>query len=283
MQHLVELTYPEAIKPIILQAVAYRLKIPAYLVWSKQEAIELYQTLLRRTLFLGLSDGARIDTFRRTNAGVVSNEQVVGTIQVEDEKWDDLLSDLQKEQGASARFEFIVALDDFTASGTSLIRKKGDAWKGKLDKLWKSVSDRLATHFSGSYLLCVHHYVASAYAAAEIPTRDALARSDRPGSWFREVRFTFGTCLPEDVPITRGQNAELTAIIDKYYDRALETRHTEESGVTDVKFGYGGSGLPLVLEHNTPNNSIALLWAETEGEHDQHAMRPLFRRRQRHS
>jgi hypothetical protein len=49
----------------------------------------------------------------------------------------------------------------------------------------------------------------------------------------------------------------------------------------------GGCGLPLVLDHNTPNNSVALLWAETDGGDRDGAkvpaMRPLFRRRQRHS
>ena len=51
--------------------------------------------------------------------------------------------------------------------------------------------------------------------------------------------------------------------------------------------GYGGCALPLVLAHNTPNNAVALLWAETRGEAREDgqpasAMRPLFRRRQRH-
>ena len=39
---------------------------------------------------------------------------------------------------------------------------------------------------------------------------------------------------------------------------------------------------PLVLEHNTPNNSVALLWAETAGGDTALAMRPLFRQRRRH-
>ena len=50
-------------------------------------------------------------------------------------------------------------------------------------------------------------------------------------------------------------------------------------------YGYGACGLPVVLEHNTPNNSVPLLWAETEGDSEKnvHAIRPLFRRRQRYS
>jgi hypothetical protein len=36
------------------------------------------------------------------------------------------------------------------------------------------------------------------------------------------------------------------------------------------------------LDHNTPNNSIPLLWADTEGNMDAHPMTSLFRRRDRH-
>jgi hypothetical protein len=72
-----------------------------------------------------------------------------------------------------------------------------------------------------------------------------------------------------------------------YYDPSLRTKHTDVGGVTHLGLGYGGCALPLVLEHNTPNNAVALLWAETAGgDRDgvaAPAMRPLFRRRQRHT
>ena len=94
--------------------------------------------------------------------------------------------------------------------------------------------------------------------------------------------------LPHDLPInTNGERhdkfIELTEI---YYDPVLRTKHTDVGGVTHLGLGYGGCALPLVLEHNTPNNSVALLWADTDGGIRNgvpvSAMRPLFRRRQRH-
>jgi hypothetical protein len=48
-----------------------------------------------------------------------------------------------------------------------------------------------------------------------------------------------------------------------------------------MKYGYANCALPVVLEHNTPNNSIPLLWAETEGKSGV-KMHPLFFRRDRH-
>jgi len=46
---------------------------------------------------------------------------------------------------------------------------------------------------------------------------------------------------------------------------------------SDAKYGYGDCGLPVVLHHNTPNNSLALLWS-----YDDRAVRGLFPRVQRH-
>jgi hypothetical protein len=71
------------------------------------------------------------------------------------------------------------------------------------------------------------------------------------------------------------------ALTEKYYDGIIETESTRKGGQT-VKRGFGDCALPLILEHNTPNNSLALLWAETDGKDGAHQMRPLFRRKQRH-
>jgi hypothetical protein len=96
--------------------------------------------------------------------------------------------------------------------------------------------------------------------------------------------------LPVDLPIDRsgGERYEdFIALTNTYYDPKIETKHTGVGGVTHLGLGYGGCALPLVLDHNTPNNAIALLWAETDGG-DRNGlqvppMRPLFRRRQRHA
>jgi hypothetical protein len=43
---------------------------------------------------------------------------------------------------------------------------------------------------------------------------------------------------------------------EKYYDPSVEDEHTKK-GNSDLKFGFAAGGLPLVLHHNTPNNSIS--------------------------
>ena len=64
--------------------------------------------------------------------------------------------------------------------------------------------------------------------------------------------------LGNHVRITRGDDIDFDKIIDTYYDPDNETDSTRLGG-TDLKYGFAGCGLPLVLSHNTPNNSIVSL------------------------
>jgi hypothetical protein len=222
--------------------------------------------------------------FRRANAGLVSNEQTVTAPRLNDEKWTELLQDLREDLAdTSARFAFIFLIDDFIGSGMTLLRKKDDVtWTGKLFRFWDDNKERLAGFCEDEVTICVHHYLATARAAKWICDRNAEIAAQRgANNWFKTVQFSFGSELPPDLPVTVTSHPEFLALTDCYYDNSIETRHTQVAG-TDAKLGFGQCALPLVLEHNTPNNSIALLWADTNGDDGKHAMRPLFRRRQRH-
>ena len=70
MNHLVELFYPDTVRPRLVRKVAESLGIPQYRVWADPAATTAFKTLLRRTLFIELSDGARIDVFRHENAEI---------------------------------------------------------------------------------------------------------------------------------------------------------------------------------------------------------------------
>jgi hypothetical protein len=285
VQHLVELVYPETIQLRLLTAVANHLQVPKFRVWVQPESATAYEAMLRKTLFIGLSDGARIDAFRRANVGIISNEQIVLAMQIDEDKWADLLKTLRDDTGdQSARFSHLYLLDDFIASGTTLLRNEEGKWKGKLIRFWNSCREQglTETHFGDSYVVVVHHYIASYKVSIEIDDRynEALKELE-PDGLFPRVEFSFGTVLPEDLPIDKVRFAEFMKLIDKYYDPSIVTKSIALGG-TDGRLGFGGGALPLILEHNTPNNSIALLWAESEGKDGNPAMRPLFRRRQRH-
>ena len=298
MQRLVEQFYPRTVRDRLVRMVATECDVQSYRVLSDTDARAAEKRLRRRTLFMGLSDGAHIDTIRHANSGLLSNEQFVQGTQVDTEKWRDLIDNLRKDQSdPDARFRLVYLIDDFTATGTSFLRfdKEKTEWKGKLIRFRKSVesvntdlgSDKL---FEDDWKLCIHHYVASRAAADAIKERLKKAKADGafPEGWTQDMHPSFGTILRDDLPINADseRHDDFIELTNLYYDPEIRTKHTDIGGMTHLGLGYGGCALPLVLDHNTPNNAVALLWAETNGgDRDgvhAPAMRPLFRRRQRH-
>lgn len=298
MEKLVGQFYTNVVHPEISSAVAAELDVPRYKLLADPEARLRIATLRRQTLFLGLSDGARVDYIRHQNVGLISNEQIVGSTQLDSGKWADLLDELQKDLGDSAAtFRAVYLIDDFTATGTSFFRlDETGKPKGKLSKFASSVShaqkELNRQVFAQDYQVFIHHYIGTTKASEElaqrlVDARDVLAHAGLPPA----PLTTYGITLPDWLPLS-GDNPRDCAFVDlanEYYDHSIHTKHTEVGGTSDMKLGYGGCALPLVLDHNTPNNSMPLLWAETVGaprEGDKPAtpaMRPLFRRRQRHA
>jgi hypothetical protein len=280
-ERLVELLYPNRVRPRIVSAIAKRSNLQPYEIWRHAETRREFKSLLRRSLFMALSDGARLDTFRRVNAGRITNEQILPATQIDDEKWDDLLKELRNEEGDDARFAFVFLIDDFMGTGTTLIRDKNGRWTGKLQRFWESVQDKVDTHFADDWVLAVHHYVGTSRADSTVRERVAEAKDKLAQQrWFTNVELTFESVLPVDLPLTKGRDDAFIELANRYYDASLETKHTRVGG-TDMRLGFAGCALPVVLEHNAPNNSVSLIWAETTGAMGV-PMRPLFRRRQRH-
>lgn len=284
IHHLIELLYPEFIRPFLENMVAQEMKIKPYQVRSTIAATQRFKELLRATLFIGLSDGARMDDFRRANVGRISNEQVTVATHIDKEKWDDLLSDLRESSGnLNARFSLVFLIDDFIGSGKTLLRQKPNSqeWTGRMARVRKNLLPYLSSHFEENWTLYIHHYIATVQAQTNVPLCNAEAEAQGSGLWFRDVEFTYSMVLPEEISLNHSDcGSEFCRIIENesYYDPSIETQATDVGG-TGLKFGFNDCGLPLVLEHNTPNNSVALLWAESQGDK---AMGPLFRRRQRH-
>jgi hypothetical protein len=285
MRHLVELFYPETVQPRLLKRVAEVHDIPQYEVWSNAVATKTYEKLLRKTLFIELSDGGRIDIFRRANAGVINNEQIVTAPRINKAKWDELRKDLRKvTKDDSEKFALVYLVDDFTGSGTTLLRHEDELWKGKLWRFWEDISgdEVLASHFEEGWTLCVHHYISNYKSEEKVQGHsEELRQSLGDAGWFKKIEFSHGMSLGPESQITSTTHPHFAALIEKYYDDEIENEHMRKGG-ENARFGFGQCALPLILDHNTPNNSIALLWAETEGKKEKHAMRPLFRRRQRH-
>lgn len=280
MHHLVSLMMPEIERRARAQ-VAKQLCIPIYETYENTDAIKRLQRLQRRTLYVGLSDGARIDVFRRYNEGRVSNEQVVAFSEISEDKWESLQEELKNSLGVDAacddalQFDVVCLVDDFSGSGSSLLRFEDGKWKGKIAKFRKANHQR--QQLAKGCRIHIHHHLASHKARLQIESDLAEFAAQ-----YTEFCYTtsFSYVLPEEIVLNDQCEDELVALITSHYDRNIEDEHTKK----DIWFGYKQCGLPLVLEHNTPNNSIALLWASSDPEKKPDVtMKPLFARRKRHA
>ncbi len=287
MNQLVELAFPTIIRPILLSDAAADGEItPSYRVKKLVESTS-YRRRLRQTLILGLSDGARTDRFRRVNPKSISHEQVFHAYDVSIDKAVDLSDKLTEDLTSilgeppaeeEAKFKYVVLLDDFSASGTSYIRPEGNdgQWTGKIAKVIAKLEEgeglgyNIADH---SVRVLVVIYIASAVATDYIQNSiDKLP--------FSKGTIELHTVFPltQSSRLERVNEANLFKLLEesKYFDSRADDEHGAVGG-TSMQLGYSDGRLPIVLSHNTPNNSIYLLWAE-----DVHKVLGLFPRVSRH-
>ncbi len=282
MNHLVSLAYADHVRPHLLRKVAAEVGLSH---WHLPRATSLkeFAVLERQTLYLGLSDGARTDVFRRFNPRL-SHEQVRQSHELADERVEKLLGKLRKglkeiigaePADEQCRFRTIVLLDDFSASGLSYLRKDGEQLDGKIGSFLNCLLDSKQSMASLANVedldVLVVLYMATEYAA------NYLRTELEPICAQHKIRAGVNIVYPlgDHVRFLRGQDPTFDQVIERYYDSDNETDSTRLGG-TDLKYGFAGCGLPVVLGHNTPNNSIGLIWAEGS------LMRPLFPRISRH-
>lgn len=287
MDHLVETVYPDYVRPALLAKAAAEHGLNARHVGRIAESVA-FRTLRRQTLFLGLSDGARIDAFRRANSEL-NHEQIWQTHELADERVTELLDKLKEHVGKlgvavdpAPKFRSIILLDDFSASGSSYYMPKPDGTAGgKLAKFLRALADpgsalhRLCDPAGVDLMILI--YMATDQAIGHL--RNAL-KTPIPG--VTNARVDTVQSVPKSIQVGRGDpNVAFTALIEKYYTKAVDDAvfdvHMKKGNTPDAKYGYADCGLPLVLHHNTPNNSLAILWY-----YETCPLRGLFPRVQRH-
>lgn len=173
-------------------------------------------------------------------------------------------------------FEVVVLIDDFSASGISYLRSTDEgAVVGKIGKFLVNLANpenylsKLVVKDGREVVLVL--YLATARVEEKLEA-ERKALEDRFGL---KISIVIVQHLPDEITLTQGAKPDIDALIQKYYDDTNETASTRLGG-SDLRYGFAACGLPLVLSHNTPNNSIGLLWA------DGPQMRSLFPRVTRH-
>ena len=261
--HLVQTAYPDLIVQERLRLVAEELDIPAHRIGYLRSQPRLNELKLK-SLYLGLSDGARTNELRRASEGDISNGQIWHAYELGQDKSEEMLGELatalQRAGIAKAdpRFSLIWLLDDFSGSGNTYIRYDKGKYKGKIRKIYERLSQgRLVdpAHYEVFLLL----YVATRKAIDHIEYWAERFTSDN-GYHPLHVRVLWP--LEHDVAL-RGADVEpLKELLmaSDYYDERVFDVHLAVGGTTDVRLGFAGCALPVVLAHNTPNNSVFVLW-----------------------
>ena len=274
MRHLVSLMAGDRIPAVLQRGVALQVGLPTYRVAAVRRKAE-FRRATRASLFLGMSDGARIDQFRRSGAGL-SNEQFAMTYEISESRAmkmvDKLQADLSEE---GAEFNHIFLVDDFAGSGRTILRREEG---GRIDgRLVRFVQDTLPNLRQKPFpQIFIALYLATVQAVEQL--RSLISSYPSP-PWpdNKAPQVITSMTLGDHTRLRHDRLAQdyetdqrFDELLHKFYDASVEDEHKGK-----VLHGYSDCGLALVLSHNTPNNSVYLLWEKEKTQ-------PLFPRFERH-
>jgi len=294
---LVELAYPDVIVQERLRLVAEEMDIPAHKILEITKSSR-FQELQKKSLYLGLSDGARTNELRRAAGGDISNEQIWQAYELGEAKAEDMLSELRStliapqsevknedvwrvfEEGgvaeanklldelrkapkklkSDARFNLVWLLDDFSGSGNTYIRYDTETskFKGKIKKIYERLhrGDLIDPEHYEVFLLL---YVATRQAIDHI---EYWAERFTSEHGYKPLQLRVLCPIEPSVSLAKVASSELQSLLanSKYYDQRSFDKHMAVGGGDNAKLGFASCALPVVLAHNTPNNSVYILW-----------------------
>ena len=304
MNYLVDLLYDSKIRPILLKKATENAHMPSYMLCNKEVQTQ-FKIAKRSSLVIGLSDGAHTDILRRS-AGF-SNEQVLTNYYPDGKKLREMLDELRNDKMMKGLtnpcFRNIFLIDDFTASGKSFIRfdEKGVS-HGKLGKIIKELctinkeyTEEEKKHGKKdelhlSYLLECNPLEIHIDILFCMATDKAVANIRKGLDLFlKKSGYNNVKChihvvqkLEESLSTDITSDTELMKVLSKpkYLHQNLKEDTAYKVGsVTRPYLGFDECALPVVLSHNTPNNSLPILWQDTD---DDNEFKGLFPRISRH-
>lgn len=271
MAHLIELVYPEHVEVTLRRRAGEELVVGEHQV-ARIVSSQAFLELRRQSLILGASDGSRLDRLRRS-APTLSHEQFLQSTEPPVDLVGPMRRKLAQALGRdeeAATFRHVFLVDDFSGSGETLLRLEGGEYAGKLVKLSRSLVQLTeAGLLDPDHQVTVVLYLASEQAIAQVRSNFGPAGLE---GW--ELRVVQELPLTLRVSTTAPEFAQLA---EAYYDEIMTDEFKGRAPL-----GYAGCELPVVLTHNTPNNSVSLLWADTTAEQNGLGRRALFPRYERH-
>jgi hypothetical protein len=158
------------------------------------------------------------------------------------------------------RFRTVVLLDDFSASGHTYYMPEDDgSVSGKIRTFHDAIMDS-----NNPLLDLVDADELEVFIVLYVGTQDAKSHLDK---YSRRVWEDLGASVGVEIVQPLSPSMRLTdqtigamrPLVKKYYDDDIFDPHMRKGKSVDGRYGFAGCGLPVVMHHNTPNNSIALL------------------------
>lgn len=266
LYHLINSIYPDIMKPIFRRQT--KDLCTDNNITDEKNKKRLMYIIGRQSLVFGLSDGARLDVFRRS-APIISNEQVCISYEIKDERMKSIMEEIKKDTDKYAdlyvhrgilqqKIYNIFLLDDFSGSGISYLRQETDeqgkkVWKGKITKVITQLGEQLGDG-KGLEDIDIHVilYLATEKAKLHIEEQIKLFCEEKHVKIFIHVLQDVHKIEPDN---------NIESLMKKYYDSRIEDSHFKKGKHDSPFLGFDECSLPLVIYHNTPNNSFPIIWA----------------------
>ena len=271
IEHLIHMTYMDIIRPYLIRHVAKKHQMDEFAIKKIVNSMH-FKIAQRKCLFLGLSDGAKLDLFRRFSASI-KHEQIYPTYLITEDKACELSDELNRDicnltgEPANEKYEMIFLIDDFTASGKSYMREEDGRNTGKIAKFLKQVisdneCDFIAETIDKKNLtICVVLYVATTGAIQRI--KDMMSKHVEQTSIKVEVYAVQE--LDDSVRLDSEYLDMIEGVLKNnfQYDDIVTVEY-KKGRHDNPHHGFDNGCLSLVLNHNCPNNSLPVLWYENE-------------------
>ncbi len=279
MWQLVSVAFEIYMKPVLMQKTKEFCNNKEIVDIKERRGV--FRFFRRSALFLGLSDGAHMDYFRRHNSQL-SHEQVFVHYDFSKDKAKELNKKLVESndyqhvknhylKDEADGFHSVFLLDDFSGSGKSYIRYDTDEniWKGKIITF---INQAKEINMNLSQMdIHVILYVATRKALVEI--RDNIRKYcvEQNNRAIRvEVNAVQIVNKIELIPgneIFEWLSRDFAALEERLKgDRGYIDNHYKKGDITYPFLGFDECSLALVINHNTPNNSFPVIWFESKNE-----------------
>lgn len=279
MQHYIKMAYVDYVKPILVGEAARRVGMSEDHVAKVVKTVE-FGRLKKKCLYLGLSDGSRMDDFRRFSS--LGHEQVYSLYEIASTRRGKMKDSLAKSLGCGindAKFEVVFLIDDFSASGLSYIREEDDKFAGKIQTFVQQFVDsngELGGMLEKDTLIVIMLYIATDRALSRIK-KFASKLLEKHGMRLEvvavhEIREAYTSTMLQESDL-------LEEILIKQFDPSIVTASYKTGRHIRPHLGFDECGLLVVLSHNCPNNTLPIIWHES----DNGEIRALFPRHQRFS